>query len=75
MNLEEREMVFRVYKALEGVPGTRIGGGRLGTTVGGVASFPASLQTARQYCTDTSPGGDLHRRKSGRTVDHALVRE
>ena len=51
MNLKERNMVYRVYKALDTVPGAYIGGGTMSTTVAGVASFGADIQEVRKHCT------------------------
>lgn len=51
MNLKERKMVLRVYKALDTVPGAFIGGGTRTTTVAGVASFGADMQEVRKHCS------------------------
>lgn len=50
MTLAERNMIYRVYKAFDSVPGAHIGGGTQSATVGGVANFGADIQEVRGHC-------------------------
>ena len=50
MNLKERKMIHRVYKAFDNVPGAHIGGGTMSVTVAGVANFGADIQEVRKHC-------------------------
>lgn len=52
MNLKERNMLYRVWKAFNEVPGAYIGGGSKTTTVAGAVSFGNDLQNVRQHCGD-----------------------
>jgi hypothetical protein len=50
MNLKERNMILRVYKALDAVPGANIGGGTNSVTVSGVANFARDIAEVRHHC-------------------------
>lgn len=52
MNLKERNMLYRVYKAISDVPGAYIGGGTMTTTVKGVVNFGADIEHVRKHCAD-----------------------
>jgi hypothetical protein len=48
MKLYEREMIHRVYRALNDVPGANIGGGRQSVTVKGVVTFGNDIGRMRE---------------------------
>jgi hypothetical protein len=50
IGLAERKMVYRVYAALNAVPGANIGGGTQSTTVAGAVSFGADIGVVREHC-------------------------
>jgi predicted RNase H-like HicB family nuclease len=52
MKLYEREMVHRVYRALNDVPGANIGGGRQSATVKGVVTFGNDIGEVRRMLSD-----------------------
>lgn len=51
MTLKERNMLYRIYKALNAVPGANIGGGMQTTTVSGVVNFGADISKVREHCS------------------------
>lgn len=50
MNLKERKMIHRLYRAFDDVPGAYIGGGTKTTTVKGVVAFGYDMQEIRGFC-------------------------
>lgn len=49
MNLKERNMVYRVYKTLDAVPGAYTGGGTKSVSVLGVATFANDMTRVREH--------------------------
>lgn len=49
MNVKERKRLYRIYAALNAVPGAHQGGGTMSVTVAGVASFANDMRKVRDH--------------------------
>lgn len=75
MNLRERKMLHRIYRALHDVPGAHIGGGTKSATVGGVVSFGYDIQKVRGWCGDALMAlfdGSLSKEESEENFEAAI---
>lgn len=50
MNLKERKMVYRVFAALDAVPGANLGPSTQSASVTGVVGFALDMQEVRTHC-------------------------